>query len=35
MIKNDIDDDVDITNPFNIDFEPDDTDVDLDEEEYQ
>jgi hypothetical protein len=35
MIENDIDDDVDLANPFNIDSEPDDTDVELDEEEDQ
>jgi len=34
MIGNDIDDDVDMANPFNINSEPDDTDVELDEEEY-
>jgi hypothetical protein len=35
MIGNDdIDDDVDMANPFNINSELDDTDVELDEEEY-
>jgi hypothetical protein len=35
MIGNDnIDDDVDMANPFNINFEPDDTNVELDEEKY-
>jgi hypothetical protein len=34
MIGNEnIDDDVDMANPFNINSEPDDTDVELDEEE--
>jgi hypothetical protein len=33
IIENDIDDDVDMANPFNVDSEPDDTDVELDEEE--
>ena len=32
MLKTDIDDDVDITNPFNIIYEPDDINVELDEE---
>jgi hypothetical protein len=35
IIENDIDDDVVMANPFNIDSEPDDTDVELDEEEDQ
>ena len=34
MIENDIDDDVDTTNPFNIDPEPKDIDVEFNEEEY-
>jgi hypothetical protein len=32
-IKFDIDDDVDMANPFNVDFEPDDTYVEMNEEE--
>jgi hypothetical protein len=35
MIENDIDDDVDMANPFNIDSKLDDIDVELDEEEDQ
>jgi hypothetical protein len=35
IIENDTNDDVSMANPFNIDSEPDDTDVELDEEEDQ
>jgi hypothetical protein len=33
IVSDDIDDDADMANPFNINFEPDDTYVELDEEE--
>jgi hypothetical protein len=39
LSKNDIDDDVVMPNPYNVDFEsdsgPDDIDLELDEKEYQ
>jgi hypothetical protein len=35
VIENDIDDDVDLSNLFKIDYELDDIDIELDEEEYQ
>jgi hypothetical protein len=35
IIKNDTHDDVAMSNPFNIDFEPNDTYVELYKEEYQ
>ena len=35
IIENDTNDDVSMDNPLNVDFEPYDIDVELDEEEYQ